>query len=155
MTTLHDKVTGCLSHLIGIAQFSNSQSSLKNTVNELNCMYTTGGLDKNYIKIVVTFYDYIKHNKVYISEHMQMCNLAKFISILKNQPKKFPIGASVVHIRRGFCDRSTSLVPNNITYQNGIIDDYDYTVNQYQLKYDDGSIVGWIQETDLLFPPFE
>jgi hypothetical protein len=125
MTTLHDKVL---------------ESCVKNTKNELNQLYTLGGLDKNYIEFVEKFYNSIKNNT---SEHK---NLEKYIRLLKHPPQKFPIGTYVVHTCRGFKDHTTSLVSNNITYENGIIDDYDHKFNQYQLKYDNGSTAGWIEE---------
>ena len=45
MTDLHSKVCDCVSHLIGIAQFRNSEASMKNTTKGLNFMHTTAGLD--------------------------------------------------------------------------------------------------------------
>lgn len=149
MSDLHSKVCECVSHLIGIAQFNNSEASMKNTEKGLDFMYKSGGFDQNYIKILVGFYNYIKNHKLHICEHIEVYKLAKLISVVRNPPKAFPIGSRVCHTRRGYKDCSLCFTPDNITYEYGIVDDYDYTVNQYQLKYDNGSTVGWIQEKDL------
>ena len=149
MQELHSKISDCVNHLTGIAQFSNSEASMKNTIKGLNFMYKSGGVDQNYVKILVGFHNYIKNHKPHICEHMELYKLAKLISVVKNPPKAFPIGSRVCHIRRGFKDCSPCFTPDNITYEHGIVDDYDYTVNQYQLKYDNGNTVGWIPEKDL------
>ena len=147
MTDLHSKVCGCVSHLIAIAQFSNNEASMKNTEKGLDYMYKSGGFDQNYIKILVGFYNYIKNYKLHICEHNEMYKLAKLISVVRNPPKAFPIGSRVRHTRHRYKDCSSCFTPD--TYEYGIVDDYDYTVNQYQLKYDNGSTVGWIQEKEL------
>ena len=149
MSDLHSKVCACVNQLVSIAQFDHTETGMKNTEKGLHFMYKAGEFDQNYIKILTGFYHYIKKHKVHLCEHLELYKLAKLIVVVRNPPKQFPIGMRVRHTRRGFKDYSLGLSPNNVTYEDGIIDDYDYTVNQYQVKYDNGSIVGWIPEKDL------
>lgn len=149
MCTIHDKIYGSVSHLIGIAQFNNNESSMKNTAKGLEFMYKSRGIDHEYLSIVSKFIDYIKNYKIYISDHIELYKLKKYLSVAKNPPKTFPIGSYVKHTRIGYKNNSQSLIPDNVMYDYGHIDDYDHSVNQYQIKYNNGRIVGWIEEKNI------
>ena len=149
MSSIHDKIYDSVSHLIGIAQFKNNESSMKNTANGLDFMYKTRGIDNEYLSIVSKFIDYIKNHKIFISDHIEVYKLNKYLSVAKNPPKMFPIGTYIKHTRLGFKNNSQSLSPDNVTYEYGHIDDYDHNVNQYQIKYTNGRIVGWIEEKNI------
>lgn len=141
MAHVHEKIVACISHLTDIAQFRNHESSMKNTQKGLEFMYKHNGFDINYIKILVGFYNYIKNFKMYIAEHIEMYNLAKYIYLLKHQPSKFPLG-SIVQYNKSTNSCCMSNINNTV---NGIVDDYDYVLNQYQIKCDN-DVIGWIPE---------
>lgn len=139
MTTLHDKTIILVEKLINASKFSNSEPSLKNTANELTILYTNSQnvIRSEYIQIVANFCKYVSDYDY---------NLVKLLSLLRNPPTAFPIGSRICHTRICFEDNSSSLNADKVVHEYGIVDDYDYTVNQYQLVYDNGSTVGWIPE---------
>jgi hypothetical protein len=120
-------------------QFQNFESSMKNTLKGLEFIYNSEqqSISSKYINVVIGFYNYVKNNKIHIAQCTELYTLARLISILKHPPVKYPIGSSVLH--------TVSLSK----YTAGIIDDYDYTLNLYQLKYNSGRIEAWIPETEI------
>ena len=139
MTTLHEKVLGSISHITGIAQFRNHETSMKNTVNGLDYLYNSKNqcIVSEYINVVIGFYNYVKNNKIHVAQHIEMYNLAKLITLLKHPPKKFSIGTNIIH----------NVSENTDEY--GIIDDYDHKLNLYQIKYNNGKIIAWISEKNI------
>jgi hypothetical protein len=96
----------------------------------------TRGFDESYIKTLIHYREYVIKFKICAANDIEMFKLSKYISILENPPAKYFLGTRVKH------NCST-------THEYGVVDDYDYTVNQYQIVYDNGSTVGLIPEKDL------
>jgi hypothetical protein len=149
MDNLHNRIMDCINDLINKSQFTNRESSLKNTVKGLNFLYMKYGFDTNYKSNVSQFVKYVSDFKPIASKCDSFYKLKLHISLMNNLPRTFPLGSYVKHTRIGFQSNSTSISPDNIFYEYGIIDDYDYSVNQYQIKTDCGKTVGWIPENRL------
>ena len=146
---IHEKIINCIDNIIAKTSFKEIESSIKNTTKGLEYLYNSTGLDDTYIRVVDDFASYIKKYKPESYDDSSLYFLYKLKVVLKNPPKKFPIGCRVVHKRQCFENNSLKLKPHKTIYIDATIDDYDYTVNQYQVKYDDGSLVGWIEESNL------
>ena len=149
MAYFHTKICTSVAKISKMCNFTNAEAPLRNTTRGLNFLHMTRGYDESYIKTLKYFRDYVKQFKIWAANDIEIFKLSKYITVLENPPVKFSIGTRVQHTRHGFKSNSSSLIPDNITYEYGVVDDYDYTVNQYQLLYDNGSTVGWIPEKDL------
>lgn len=147
MDYLHNKISICMNKIIGKCTFTPIESSLKNAVKGLDVIYNKDGISTYYLLSIRAFLNYVKEFKNYAADSCEWYELQKLYNLANNMPTKFTLGSRVKHIRR------CGYVPNTedeLTYsKDAIVDDYDYTVNQYQLKYDNGSIVGWVPESDI------
>lgn len=147
MDYLHNKISICLTKLIAKCTLTNIESSLKNAVKGLDVIYNKDGISTNYLLTIRSFLNYVKEFKNYAADSYEWYELQKLYKLANNMPTKFTLGSRVKHMRK------CGYIPNTeyeLTYsKDAIVDDYDYVVNQYQLKYNNGSIVGWVPESDI------
>ena len=125
--TLHNRILICINNIAKYIKLKN------NTIKGLTYIYelNSSKINKDYIDIVSKFHTIIQNYEI-MRCHILRYKLAKYITLLHNQPL-YDLDTQVLYLG-----------------DYAIIDDYDYFLDKYQLKIHKKNNVYWVSIHDFI-----